>query len=531
MHTAHDIRTPLTLIKAPLGEILKNERLSENGLMNINLAIQNTDNLSELADKLMNFQKEELYSSHVTVSQIELGNYLSEYLKQFYNYAEQKGLNLEFEKDFESLYVWIDRNKIDSILRNLMTNALKYTHKNGTVKVTVTHNKSNWMLKISDTGIGIPKHDQKKLFKYLFRGQNATNQLITGSGIGMLLTWRLIKNHEGKISFTSTENVGTTFNLSFPIKSNKYIYKETNNQEECKSAVMIQEEMSQIPHTSIQGKAELKNAPKILIVEDNSSLRNFIIQSLSDTYRTEGAENGEEALEIINKEQPDLIISDVMMPVMNGHQLCRAVKGNVSTSHIPFIMLTALSDRKDILTGLESKADLYIVKPFDLTLLKANISNALENREFIKKRIYRMIKDLPQNILSETTNINNIKSADSDIPALSSLDEEFIKKVTDIIKDGLGKGLNVDTVCAAVNMSRTSFYNKIKALTGEAPAELIRNIRMEEAAIMLKTRKYSVSEVSDMLGFADPKYFTDTFKKYYGVPPRDYIKNIETSKQ
>lgn len=225
MQTAHDIRTPLTLIKAPLGEILKNEQLTEQGTTNLNLAIQSTDNLSELANNLMNFQKEELYSSRILVTQHELNQYIQGYMQQFKAYAEQKGIDFQYKSNFSSLEVWIDQNKIDSILQNLLSNALKYTSKGGSVIIEAGHNKSRWTLIIKDTGIGIPKEDQKKLFKFLFRGSNATNQLITGSGVGMLLTYRLIKNHEGKISFTSTENVGTTFQLSFPIRSEHYQYR------------------------------------------------------------------------------------------------------------------------------------------------------------------------------------------------------------------------------------------------------------------------------------------------------------------
>ncbi len=532
IHTAHDIRTPLTLIKAPLGEILKKEKLSPEGTMNINLALQNTDNLSELANKLMNFQKEELYSPQVSVKKYGLNSYIKEYLQQFKSYAEQQGITLKYESDFNELEVWIDRNKMDSILRNLISNAIKYTPKGGSVSVKTSHNKKNWYINISDTGIGIPKKDRKKMFRYMFRGQNATNQLITGSGIGMLLTWRLIRNHEGHISFSSEENSGTSFHLSFPIRSIKYIYQDEKAEEGNDTtaqegwAYTIASQDNQLSEPSIDTTNKIpENAPHILIVEDNDVLRNFLMQSLADTYHTSGAENGREALNTIRKKQPDLIISDVMMPIMNGYELCRAVKGNMATSHIPFIMLTALGEKKDIIDGLKTKADLYIVKPFDITLLKANISNVLENRDLIRKRLQELIVSLPQQ--KEETDDNAVSSESNDVPEMiSTLDEEFIRKVTGLIKEGLGKGLNVDTLCAAVNMSRTSFYNKIKALTGEPPADLIRNIRMKEAAILLKSREYTVSEVSDLLGFADPKYFADTFKKYYGVPPRDYMKSF-----
>lgn len=225
INTAHDIRTPLTLIKAPLGEILKNENLSEQGRININLAIQNTDNLSELASNLINFEKEELYTSTVYVSRYELNNYIKNYLEQFNLYARKRQINIIFETNFESQEVWLDRNKMDSIIRNLMTNALKYTCQGGNVTVQTQKNKSHWFITITDTGIGIPANEQKKMFKSLFRGNNAINLQITGSGIGMLLTYKLIKSHAGKISMSSIENVGTTFKLAFPIKSRKYNYR------------------------------------------------------------------------------------------------------------------------------------------------------------------------------------------------------------------------------------------------------------------------------------------------------------------
>ena len=517
IHTAHDIRTPLTLIKAPLGEILKKEQLSEEGLTNLNLAIQNTDNLSELANNLMNFQKEELYSSQVNVQKEELNHYIKTYLKHFSSYAEQKELTLEFKSSFDTLEVWIDRNKMDSILRNLLTNALKYTPKGGIVTVETQYSKNTWSVIITDTGIGIPKKDQKKLFKFLFRGQNATNQLITGSGVGMLLTHRLILNHQGKIKFSSKENNGTCFNLSFPIRSRHYFYKDENSQnKDIASSIVLQDHTSILPEETNYSKDLPETAPHILIVEDNVSLRSFLMQTLSESYYTECAGNGSEALKLIAKHQPDLILSDVMMPIMDGHEMCRRLKSNMETSHIPIVLLTALNDKEHILSGLETKADCYLVKPFDLSVLKANISNVLENRELLRKQLQKnIVEDLRENGLPEEEQPASL---------LSDLDDAFIQRVTELIKEGLGKGLTVDTLCAAVNMSRTSFYNKIKALTGIAPAELIRNIRMKEAGILVKSQKYSMSEVAQMLGFADPKYFTDTFKKHYGVPPSVYMK-------
>lgn len=513
MQTAHDIRTPLTLIKAPLGEILKNEQLTEQGTTNLNLAIQSTDNLSELANNLMDFQKEELYSSRISVVRYELNQYIQNYMQQFKAYAEQKGIDFQYKSSFTSLEVWIDQNKIDSILQNLLSNALKYTPKGGSVTIETDHNKNRWILTIKDTGIGIPKEDQKKLFKFLFRGKNATNQLITGSGVGMLLTYRLIKNHEGKISFSSTENVGTTFQLSFPIQSEHYQYRNEGVDQNLRTVLLQDGIVAPMPEAEQTQITAHPDSPRIMIVEDNASLRLFLMKSLSDIYQVDGAENGQEAIDKIKVQQPDLIISDVMMSVMDGETMCRTLKSDIETSHIPIILLTALGDKKDILRGLETKADMYITKPFDLMVLRANISNILENREIIRKKLQQASV--------------NIESKTEDIPMPTNLDNEFMQKVTVLVKENLGKDLTVDTLCAGMNMSRTSFYNKIKALTGMAPNDFIRNIRMQEAAALLKSQRYTVAEVADMMGFADPKYFTDTFKKFYGVPPSIYKKNEE----
>lgn len=509
-HAAHDIRTPLTMIKAPLSEIMEKESLSENGQKNIQLAMQSTENLAELANNLINFQKEELYSSQTIVTAHELNHYLSNYMHQFDSFARQKDITLSYESSFDSLDVWIDTSKMDSILRNLLSNALKYTPQGGRVSLKAESNKNTWTLFLSDTGIGMNKEDQKKLFKYLFRGYNTANQTTTGFGIGMLLTYRLIENHEGKISFTSTENVGTTFQLTFPIRSKNYQYKKEEKEGTDKVLTTEQETAGNIT-TDIQftDSQTDEQAPLILVVEDNAPLRSFIIHSLSDTYQVEGAGNGQEALDFINERQPDLILSDIMMPVMDGKKMCQIVKSQMETSHIPIILLTALGDKEHILEGLEIKADQYLVKPFDVHILKATIRTLIANRKMLRNRFKSAVTALPEE--------------DPAVELPTSLDDEFIQKVTELVKEGLGKNFNVDTLCASVNMSRTSFYNKIKALTGIAPAEFIRNIRMQEAALMLKSQR-SVAEVSDKMGFADPKYFTDTFKKFYGVPPSIYMK-------
>jgi len=511
IHTAHDIRTPLTLIKGPLNEISRTEKLSDQGQINLQNAIQSTDRLSELATKLIEFQKEELYASDIYVESIEMNGYIRNFMEPFKGYAGKKDLQLDFEGTSTPLNAWIDRNKIDSILHNLLSNALKYTPEGGKVNVLLEHHRSEWVLTISDTGIGIPAGDQKKMFKHLFRGENAVNQRITGTGIGMLQTYRLIKRHQGKVAMTSKENEGTTFHLRFPTDSKKYIHERSSRLEE-----PPRQTVGNMKTISVHPQPVDPQAKRILIVEDNPDLRHFLCQSLSESYRTEAAENGKEALEMIRKQQPDLIISDIMMPVMRGDDLCQTLKENMETSHIPVILLTALGDRESILHGLSIKADSYVVKPFDMDILKANIASVLANKEFIRQRFAQLdyrTEDLPTEM--------------QEVPGLV-LDQEFLKKATELILKNLGEEFNVDDLCTEMGMSRSSLYNKVKALTGHSPSDFVRQVRMKEAAAMLRSRKYTVAEVSDHMGYSDPKYFTDVFKKHYGTTPSAYMKNQES---
>mgnify|MGYP002508224048 FL=1 len=505
-NTAHDIRTPLTLIKGPLSEISRTEQLTEKGKENLQYAIRSTDSLAELANKLIDFQKEERYTSIINVSLCDLNQYIANFTEMFRPYSRKKGILLTFEGTESPLEGWIDVNKMDSILHNLLSNAMKYTPEGGQVKVTLQENNAYWTVDISDTGIGISTSDQKKMFKQLFRGQNAINQRITGSGIGMLQTYRLVKRHLGTITVASEENKGTTFHLRFPTDHKKYIHhKDTVSNESV--PYFIPE-----PTDNSSYKPSPQTAPSLLIVEDNPDLRNFLRQSLGESYRITEAQNGQEALETIAQEQPDLIISDIMMPVMRGDDLCQTLKENMETSHIPIILLTALGDRESILHGLNVKADSYVVKPFDIDILKANIASVLTNKEILRKRFSQLdyqTENLPKEV--------------QETPGLS-LDQEFLEKITKLVIKNLGKDFNVDDLCLEMGMSRSSLYNKVKALTDHSPSDFIRQTRLKEGASLLRSKKYTVAEVSDMLGFSDPKYFTDIFKKHYGMTPSAYMK-------
>lgn len=509
INTAHDIRTPLTLIKAPLEEVQQKENLSEESRINMQTAMKNVDTLLRLTTNLINFSKANVYSSSLQLSEVELNSYMTGMCQAFYSYAESKQIKLSYESNFEYQNVWFDKEKMDSITKNLISNAIKYTPAHGKVQIIVRQDKNTWSLEVIDTGIGIPAKEQKKMFKLHFRGSNAINAKITGSGIGLMLVWKLVRIHKGKIHMESVENKGTHIKVTFPKKQSDHKPIQTE---------AIQQENVETASGSKPGSPGYKDqyrqqqdpaAQRILIVEDNDDLREYLSYTLSETYQIEACTNGREALKAIPSFKPDLVLSDIMMPEMRGDELCSAIKNNIETSHIPVILLTALNDENHIVEGLETGADKYLVKPFHIRILKASIANILANRALLRKKY----ADMELHDESAPTNYAN------------SLDQQFLEAVKKTIIQNMGNAdFNVESLCASQNMSRSSFYNKLKALTDQAPADYIRLIRLKQAAQLLLEGRYNITEISDMTGFNDVKYFREVFKKYYKVTPSGYSK-------
>lgn len=506
INTAHDIRTPLTLIKAPLEEIQQKENLSEESQANMLTAMKNVDTLIRLTTNLINFSKANVYSSSLRISEHELN--MEGIYHAFYSYAEAKQIKLDYKSNFEYQNVWFDKEKMDSITKNLISNAIKYTPAHGEVHIITRHDKDNWSLEITDTGIGIPAKEQKKLFKLHFRGSNAINAKITGSGIGLMLVWKLVRIHKGKISIESVENKGTRVKVIFPQKQfrSQQVPTKTVQQEN----VVPVSPSAVSPHTyKDQYRQHVQNAQRILVVEDHDDLREYLSHTLSEAYQVETCTNGKEALKIIPEFKPDLVLSDIMMPEMRGDELCSAIKNNILTSHIPVILLTALNDEKNIVEGLETGADKYLIKPFNIGILKASIANILTNRALLRSKYAEM------ELHNDSISINYS----------NTLDQQFLEAVKETITENLdNSGFNVESLCASQNMSRSSFYNKLKALTDQAPADYIRLIRLKRAAQLLSEGQYNISEISDMTGFNDVKYFREVFKKYYKISPSGYSK-------
>lgn len=523
INTAHHIRTPLTLIKAPLEEVADKESLSDSGLRNVNTALRNVESLLRLSTNFINLERINNSPASLYTSEYELGTYLQEIINSFRSYAVMKRINLIYESNFRYLNIRIDKEKMDAILKNIISNALKYTPEGGQVHILSTEAGNFWSIEVKDNGHGIPAAEQKKVFKSYFRGTNVIKVQATGSGIGLLLVWKLVRLHKGKIVFNSTENKGTRFKLTFP--KNDVTYKEIENTSPQRKDQILQFELtSQEKNVLLEEKkstiTQLKsNAPKLLIAEANDELREYLQRTLSDNYSVKICSNGKEALALIEDYLPDLVISDMEMPEMQGNELCNILKNNIETSHIPIIMITSLDNDQSIMESLSMGADEYIVKPFNISILRMTISNILINRALLRQKYGNL-------------ELNDDQQGPDCINCSNDIEWNFIANVKKSVEEHIDNPeFNVDVLCGLLNMSRTSLYNKIKALTDQAPADYIRLIRLKQAATLLEEQQYSVTEVAEKTGFSDAKYFREVFKKYFKMSPSQYAKKMASNQK
>lgn len=500
INMAHDIRTPLTLIKAPLNEIGE-EDLTDNGFSALNLARKNTEKLLNMVTQLLDFQKIEGEAMSLHVEKTNISEYVENIATNFLLIASEKQIDFVLKLPQEEIMGWIDRKKLTTILDNLLSNAIKYTLSHGNIQLSLVLNekKDIIQLEVTDDGIGISEAEQKKLFNRFYRAENAANSTETGSGIGLLLTRKMVNLHKGEISYSSSEHIGSKFRVDIPIAKESYADHEIISQVEVQDIVLFEDDL--------ESKSDKL---QILLVEDNEELRVYLAKYLRRNYEVKEAANGVEALKLIQDTNPDFVISDVLMPNLTGLELTQRLKSDINTCHIPIILLTSLAEREDIIKGFNAGADDYITKPFDVSILDTKIQAINKNRLLYKK------KYLDRSAFEDSSQI------------ATNLDREFMKSVLDKIEENIAnEDFNIDSLAQEMAMSRTVFYNKIRSLTGQSPIDIIIDVKMKKAASLLRENKYTISEVAYLTGSSNPKYFSTAFKKYYGVSPSNFIQNEE----
>jgi len=492
VNLAHDIRTPLSLIISPLSLALERNDFSKQTREAINTANHNGKRLSQIINQLLDFEKIALNKVKLDLTPVQVEEVLDELCQNFVPSIEEKSISFTQNFQHNNMVLCLDREKFDRIIFNLLSNAVKYTDEGGQISVSTYIKNNKFTVSISDTGIGIPKEQHTYIFEHYYRATNAVNSNVVGSGIGLLLTKKLVELHNGKLSFESEAGRGSVFSVSFPI------------------SLQCSEKLEkEVPYISEFGKLAARGTkerkPKLLIAEDHKDLLKHLTESLNADYHIYEAANGKEALDLTREVFPDIVVSDVMMPEMNGYQLCYKLKNHIETSHIPVILLTSLTSDHNKIDGIKTGADIYMEKPFDLELLKASIEGLLRNRERIKDKFLRK-----ENI--------------TDDDGLNELDRKFIEKAESIIEKNLSNSdFSIEVFEREMGISHAGMYRKFKSIMGKTPLVFMQEIRLKKAIEMISSGNYQVNEVAYAVGYSDPKYFSTVFKKHFGENASEYL--------
>ena len=517
INISHELRTPLTMILAPLQEVLDkvNDRWIHKQLEHVQ---KNTNRLLHLVNQLMDYRRAELGVFHLKVSPNVIHQVIKKSFTLYERAAQHKNISYNFYSELEEREVLCDPNYMELIINNLISNSFKYTNEGQSVTITLKVENDRLLLQVKDTGQGIPLSKQSKIFERFYKVDHEH----IGTGIGLSLVHRLVELHHGEIKLDSAEGVGSTFTISLPILEEAYqpeefaTETETDNEQSIHSTnrpdmFIMDTETDEIKeNTEEADENDERKRESILIVEDNADIRQYLSNELRQSYLTLEAENGEEALRVLKEQKVDLILTDVMMPVMDGLKLCKYIKQNLYTCHIPVIMLSAKADLKEQLEGLQMGADDYIPKPFSMALVTTKIRNLFRTR-------YRAIEHYSNSLEIEPEKV-----------ALNPIDEELLKRAVEVVEKHLDNPeFSTDEFAREMLMSRSNLHLKMKALTGESTNEFIRKIRFNKACKLLKEGRHNVSEISTMVGFNTPSYFATSFKKYFGCLPSEYGKKRE----
>ena len=500
---SHEIRTPLTLIIGPLEDMMAEKTVSPGKRLQMGIMLKNARRMLHLTNQLLDFRKVQNNKMILKIREIDIVAFAKEIFESFGPLAHHKGIHCTFNSDFDSFNVYADPNKLDIMIYNIISNAIKFTStgKKVSVRIAESENSDYIDISVADEGPGIP---QKSLSDIFTRYTILSNQDLAGTGIGLSLSYELARLHKGDILISSIVGKGSTFTIRLLEGNDHFLNAPGIDTEELATHISEYDHKRDYTENVEEGKSIHVSDPTeknlMLVVEDNHEILNYICQSLKSFFNTVGAKNGEEGLHLARTINPDIIITDIRMPGINGMELTRQLKEEFVTSHIPVIMLTSKSDLKDQIEGIETGAEAYIVKPFNMEYLKTVASNLINQRARVLAYF-----------------LNN-KPNGAETIKISSKDGEFLKKIVSYVEENYALDLSINILADHCNVSRTVLYNKIKGLTGFSPVEFIRRLKMN-IAVRLLDYGYNVSEAAYKTGFSDVKYFSKLFKAHFGYSP------------
>ena len=513
-NVSHDLRTPLTLIAEPVEQLAVADNLTPQLSMLMNIANKNVKILRRLINQILDFRKYENGKLNLNLVESKFGTLVKEWAESFNSIARKRDITLTvdvtLDKDFT---LAVDAEKIERVFFNLMSNAFKYTPDNGSIKFSCGLDGDNLLFSIEDTGQGIGADDINNIFDRFYQVDKIHPN---GSGIGLSLAKAFVELHGGSIAVESILGVGSKFTVTLPVVHVEECMPVDTDNLITKAEVNAElDRLEEVDRTTTAG-TEL---PLLLVIDDNADIRRMIGELLKDEYNIVTAPDGREGVRLAAKYVPDLIICDVMMPVMDGLECCRIIKDEVSTSHIPVLMLTACSMDEQRARGYDSGADGYLSKPFNSAVLKSRCRNLIDNRKRIK------------NLWSSNGGGDvKAKERNASVP-VNDVDSEFYSKVLDIMKKEMGNpDLNVDSLASMMGLGRSQFYRKIKALTNYSPVELLRNLRLKQAREMLTTTEKTIGEIAYEVGFSSPAYFTRCYREAFDETPTELRERIAFKK-
>ena len=508
-NVSHEFRTPLTLMLAPIQDFLSGENYSEIAARNFKMIRQNAFRLLKLVNQLIDYRKIEYDKQSLKASANNIVDFVRDIMESFRLLANNCNINLEFVSAKKEIDVWFDTDMLDKVFFNLLSNAFKFTSENGHIKIKITTTEDAFIhIEISDNGIGMTPEDTALIFDQFYQADHTP---ITGSGIGLSLTKEIVEFHQGSIEVKSKKWEGTTFTVHLPLgddhlrDTEKSYYKNQWQDIAQRSQLYL----ADLEKVIIEPKKDAFSSPKelsILIVEDNPDLLNYLIEKFSMHFEVYSAANGNTALLTAYERVPDIIVSDVVLPGQSGKELAQRLKSDIRTSHIPIILLTAQGSLEHQISGMESKADMYITKPFNFDYLIAGVNNLVNNRMLLKEHFKSDIH----------TNEKN--------PA-KSIDRKFFNDFTGIVEQNLSnENFSVDDICKIIGISRVQLYRKVKALMGCNIADYILNRRLKKAEYLLNNENLTIAEITYQIGFSNPNYFATVFKAKYGCTPSEFKK-------
>ena len=509
---SHELRTPLSLILGGIEDVQKHDRLSPRSDSSLMLAHRNAKRMLSLINQLLDFRKIVKDKMELKISRVDLVPLVEDALDDFREMASERSIDLLFTVSQRSILVWIDHERIESVVYNLLSNAVKFTHNGGRIEVILTLHEADEsvLMTVRDTGIGIPKDKIATIFDRFAQASPAVDPAMKGSGIGLSLCREIVALHHGEITVDSRQGSGTAFTVKLRTGNAHFGMDQIDFVGSDYLASDFTPDNSQ-RRTDVQPP---KDAQKILLVEDNCELRIFMYNCLIESYSVIEADDGVEALEKIRSQMPDIVVTDLMMPRMDGIELIDRIRKDFTISHIPIMMLTARHSPDDRVKALKYGADGYITKPFDIDLLLVGIDNLLTQR-----------RNLFEKFSSQSARNKVVELAVGDV-VVTDRDEEFIKSVMTWLGENIeNSDLTIDQLASYVGLGRTTMYNKLKSLTGKSPVELIKEYRLTKSKLFLRTGQFSVSEVAYKTGFSDPGYFSRCFREQFGMSPAESLRS------